>query len=102
MSFPTLIESIIDLLVKLILAVAPRVSGQPRRTGQYCVRPKMADPQSLRRIAVKLLAMALDSANPHFVRALVAKAIEHLDRASDLEAASALPPRASRDASESQ
>jgi hypothetical protein len=46
--------------------------------------------------------MALDSANPHFVRALVAKAIEHLDRASDLEAASALPPRASRDASETQ
>lgn len=58
----------------------------------------MVDPQSLRRIALKLLAMALDDTNPHFVRALVAKAMEHLDRASDLEASGVPHQEPSRDA----
>lgn len=62
----------------------------------------MADPQSLRRIAVKMLAMALDDSNPHFVRALVAKAIDCLDRASDIEAASDWPQRPSRDTSDTK
>lgn len=62
----------------------------------------MVDPQSLRRIAVKLLAMALDDSNPHFMRALVAKAIEYLDQASALEAAIVLPPQSSRDAPETE
>ena len=57
----------------------------------------MVDPNSLRRVALKLLAMALDDANPHFVRALVAKAIEYLDLANDLEASAVLPPRPSND-----
>jgi len=62
----------------------------------------MVDPQSLRRIAVKLLSMALDDSNSHFVRALVAKAIEYLDQANDLDALSVPPPRPGRDASETE
>lgn len=62
----------------------------------------MVDPQSLRRIAVKLLSMALLDTNPHFVRALVAKAIEHLDRANDLEASSALPSERRREVSRAE
>ena len=62
----------------------------------------MVDPQSLRRIAVKMLAMALDDSNPHFVRALVAKAIEYLDRASDIEAASVLPQQPGHDTPETK
>jgi hypothetical protein len=59
----------------------------------------MVDPQSLRRIAVNLLSMALRDSNPHFVRALIAKAIEYLDRANDLEASKILPSQAGRDVS---
>ena len=62
----------------------------------------MVDPQSLRRIAIKLPAMALNDANPHFVRALVAKAMEHLDRANDLETSGVLHQEPSRDALESK
>lgn len=62
----------------------------------------MVDPKSLRRIAVKLLSMALDDSNPHFVRALVAKAMDYLDQANDLEASSVLPQRPVRDASETK
>jgi len=62
----------------------------------------MVDPQSLRRIALKLLAMALDDTNPHFVRALVAKAMEHLDRADDLEASGVLSQQPGRDAQENK
>jgi hypothetical protein len=49
-----------------------------------------------------MLAMALDDSNPHFVRALVAKAIDCLDRASDIEAASDWPQRPSRDTSDTK
>lgn len=62
----------------------------------------MVDPQSLRRIALRLLAMALDDTNLHFVRALVTKAIEYLDRANEIEASRVLPPRPARDAAESE
>jgi len=62
----------------------------------------MVDPQSLRRVALRLLAMALDDANPHFVRALVAKAIEYLDQANDLDASSVLSPRPNRDAAKTE
>ena len=60
----------------------------------------MVDPRSLRRIALKLLAMALDDTNPHFVRALVAKAMEHLDRANDIEASGVPHQQPSDDAQE--
>lgn len=60
----------------------------------------MVDPQSLRRIALKMLMMALDDSNPHFVRALVAKAIEYLDRANDLEASAVLSRGPRGDSSE--
>jgi hypothetical protein len=43
--------------------------------------------------------MALRDSNPHFVRALIAKAIEYLDRANDLEASKILPSQAGRDVS---
>jgi len=46
--------------------------------------------------------MALDDANPHFVRALVAKAIEYLDQANDLDASSVLSPRPNRDAAKTE
>lgn len=62
----------------------------------------MVDPQSLRRIANKLLAMALNDSNPHFVRALVARAMEHLDRASDLEASGVPHQEPGSDAQESK
>ena len=62
----------------------------------------MVDPQSLRRIALKLLAMALNDTNPYFVRALVAKAMEYLDRANDIEASGVLHQQPGRGAQESK
>lgn len=90
------------MILKLIFSCWTKGGWRPKRIGQYRVVPNMIDPQSLRRIALKLLSMALDDTNPHFVRALVTKAIEHLNQAHDLEASSTLPRRPSCDASETE
>jgi hypothetical protein len=62
----------------------------------------MVDPQSLRRVALRLLAMALNDTNPHFVRALVAKAIEYLNRANDAEASGVLRQQPARDTAKAE